>query len=151
MKRIAIVAGGRTPFVKAGKTFKDLGPLKLGNHAVSNLIERYDIDPESIEALAYGVTLPEPGKPNLARELVFESGLPKSIEAQTISSYCITGLRTLTVIADAIASGRIEIGIAGGTDSLSHADPNTFKEPSTGLSMGEHTAQGMEDLTSTPG
>ncbi len=139
MKRIAIVAGGRTPFVKAGKTFKDLGPLKLGNHAVSNLIERYDIDPESIEALAYGVTLPEPGKPNLARELVFESGLPKSIEAQTISSYCITGLRTLTVIADAIASGRIEIGIAGGTDSLSHADPNTFKEPSTGLSMGEHT------------
>ncbi len=139
MKRIAIVAGGRTPFVKAGRAFKDLGPLKLGCHAVSNLIERNDIDPASIEAFVYGVTLPEPGKPNLARELIFESGLPKSIEAQTISSYCITGLRTLTVIADAIASGRIDIGIAGGTDSLSLADPNTFKEPSTGLSMGEHT------------
>ena len=139
MTRIAIVAGGRTPFAKAGKVFKDQGPLKLGIHAVSNLIERYDIDPAAIEALAYGVTLPEPGKPNLARELVFEAGLPKSIEAQTISSYCITGLRTLTVIADAIALGRIEIGIAGGTDSLSHANPNTFQEPSTGLSMGEHT------------
>ena len=87
MTRIAIVAGGRTPFVKAGKAFKDLGPLKLGSHAVSNLIEKYDIDPAAIEALAYGVTLPEPGKPNLARELVFEVGLPKSIEAQTISSY----------------------------------------------------------------
>ena len=139
MRRIAIVAGGRTPFAKAGKAFKDLGPLKLGSHAVSNLIERQDIDPAAIEALVYGVTLPEPGKPNLARELVFETGLPKSIEAQTISSYCITGLRTLTVIADAIALGRIEIGIAGGTDSLSHANPNTFQEPSTGLSMGEHT------------
>ena len=137
--RIAIVAGGRTPFAKAGKAFKDLGPLNLGSHVVSNLIERYDIDPAAIEALVYGVTLPEPGKPNLARELVFEAGLPKSIEAQTISSYCITGLRTLTVIADAIALGRIEIGIAGGTDSLSHANPNTFQEPSTGLSMGEHT------------
>lgn len=138
-RRVAIVAGGRTPFVKAGKAFKDLGPLKLGNHAVSKLIEQQDIDPASIEALVYGVTLPEPGKPNLARELVFEAGLPRSIEAQTISSYCITGLRTLTVIADAIAVGRIEIGIAGGTDFLSHADPNTFQEPSTGLSMGEHT------------
>lgn len=139
MRRIAIVAGGRTPFAKAGKAFKDLGPLKLGSHAVSNLIERQDIDPAAIEALVYGVTLPEPGKPNLARELVFETGLPKSIEAQTISSYCITGLRTLTVIADAIAVGRIEIGIAGGTDFLSQAEPNTFQEPSTGLSMGEHT------------
>jgi len=137
--RIAIIAGGRTPFAKAGKAFKDLGPLKLGSHAVSNLIERYDIDPAAIEALVYGVTLPEPGKPNLARELVFEAGLPKSIEAQTISSYCITGLRTLTVIADAIAVGRIEIGIAGGVESLSHANPDTFQEPSTGLSMGEHT------------
>ncbi len=139
MRRIAIVAGGRTPFAKAGKAFKDLGPLKLGSHAVSNLIERQDIDPAAIEALVFGVTLPEPGKPNLARELVFETGLPKSIEAQTISSYCITGLRTLTVIADAIAVGRIEIGIAGGTDFLSQAEPNTFQEPSTGLSMGEHT------------
>ncbi|MCH8080608.1 MAG: thiolase family protein, partial [Proteobacteria bacterium] len=137
--RIAIVAGGRTPFVKSGKAFNDLGPLKLGNHVVSKLMEKYDIDPDIIEALAYGVTLPEPGKPNLARELVFETGLSKGTEAQTISSYCITGLRTLTAIADAIALGRIEIGIAGGTDSLSHANPNTFQEPSTGLSMGEHT------------
>ena len=67
MPRIAIVAGGRTPFARAGKAFKDLGPLKLGSHALSNLIERYDIDPATIEALVFGVTLPEPGKPNLAR------------------------------------------------------------------------------------
>ena len=137
--RIAIVAGGRTPFVKAGKAFKDLGPLKLGRHAVRSLIEMHDVDPASIEALAYGVVVPEPGRPNLAREIVFEAGLPKSIEAQTISSYCITGLRTLTVISDAIARGRIEIGMAGGTDSLSHSDPNVFGEPTTGLLMGEHT------------
>ncbi len=45
-KRVAIVAGGRTPFVKAGKTFKDLGPLRLGCHAVSGLIERHGIDPD---------------------------------------------------------------------------------------------------------
>jgi len=61
--RIAIVAGGRTPFVKAGKAFKDLGPLKLGRHAVRSLIEMHDVDHANIEALAYGVVVPEPGKP----------------------------------------------------------------------------------------
>ena len=137
--RIAIVAGGRVPFVKSGKAFKDLGPLKLGDHALRGLIQRHDVDPASIEALAWGVVAPEPGRPNLAREIVFGTGLPKAIEAQTISSYCITGLRTLTVIADAIALGRIEVGIAGGADSLSHSDPNMFREPTTGLLMGEHT------------
>ncbi len=138
-RRVAIIAGGRTPFVKAGKAFKDLGPLKLACHTVKGVLERHEIDPEAIESLAYGAVVPEPGRPNLAREIIFEAGLPMSIEAQTISSYCITGLRTLTVIADAIARGRIEVGVAGGVDSLSHSSPDTFREPTTGLSMGEHT------------
>ena len=137
-RRVAIVAGARTPFVKAGKALKDLGPLELARHSVLGLVERHDVDPDSIEALAYGVVVAEPGRPNLAREIIFETGLPKTIEAQTISSYCITGLRTVTTIADVIASGRIEVGIAGGVESVSHADPNALREPSTGLSMGQH-------------
>ena len=137
-RRVAIVAGARTPFVKAGKTLKDLGPLELARHSVLGLVERHDVDSDSIEALAYGVVVAEPGRPNLAREIIFETGLPKTIEAQTISSYCITGLRTVTTIADVIASGRIEVGIAGGVESVSHADPNALREPSTGLSMGQH-------------
>lgn len=138
VNRVAIVAGGRTPFVKSGKAFKDIGPLKLANHTVSGLIEREEIDPEIIEAIAFGTVIPEKGKPNLAREIVFETGLPENIDAQTVSSYCITGMRTMSIISDAIAVGRIEVGIAGGVDSLSLANPNTFIEPSTGLSMGEH-------------
>ncbi len=137
-KRVAIVAGGRTPFVKAGKAFKDLGPLKMATHAVTGLIEVHNVDAATIEAIAFGAVVPEPGKPNIAREVVLEAGLPRSIEAQTVSSYCITGLRSITAIAEGIASGRIEVGIAGGVESLSHADPATFQEPSTGLSMAEH-------------
>ena len=101
-RRVAIVAGVRTPFVKAGKVFKDLGPLELARHSVQGLLERHEVDPEGIEAIAYGVVVPEPGRPNLAREIVFEAGLPKTIEAQTISSYCITGLRTVTTIAESL-------------------------------------------------
>ena len=137
-QRVAIVAGARTPFVKAGKAFASLGPLALAKHAVGGLLERHCVDPVGIEAIAFGAVVPEKGKPNLAREMVLETGLPAGIEAQTVSSYCITGLRTATIIADAIARGRIGCGIAGGVEWLSGADPATFREPTTGLSMGEH-------------
>jgi acetyl-CoA acyltransferase len=137
-RRVAIVAGARTPFVKAGQAFAGLGPLALAKHAVRGLLERHELDPAGIEAIAFGAVVPEPGKPNLAREIVLEAGLPAGIEAQTVSSYCITGLRTATIIADAIGRGRIDAGIAGGVEWLSGADPSTFREPTTGLSMGEH-------------
>src|SRR6266404_4261265 len=137
-KRVAIVAGARTPFVRARKAFASLGPLALAKHAVGGLLERHRVDPEGIEALVFGVVVPEKGKPNLAREIVLESGLPARIEAQTVSSYCITGLRSATIIADAIGRGRISAGIAGGVEWLSGADPATFREPSTGLTMGQH-------------
>ena len=137
-RRAAIVAGARTPFVKAGKNFAGLGPLELSKRAVFGLLERHAVDPDSVEALVHGIVVGEPNKPNIAREIVLETGLPSHIEAQTITSYCITGLRTITGVADAIAAGRIEIGIGSGAEWLSGADPNTFREPSTGLSMGEH-------------
>src|SRR5260370_41621116 len=137
--RVAIVAGTRTPFVKAGKALASAGPSALAKHAVRGLLDRHNVDPEGIEAIAFGAVVPERGKPNLAREIVFEACLPARIEAQTVSSYCITGLRTATIIADAISAGRISAGIAGGVEWLSGSDPSTFKEPSTGLSMGQHT------------
>ncbi len=88
-------------------------------HSVKGLIERHQIDASTIQSLAYAVVIPEPGKPNLPRELVLEGGLPKTVEAQTLSSSCITSLRAVTAIADAIGDGRIDVGIAGGVDSFS--------------------------------
>src|SRR5262249_2896743 len=127
-RRVAIIAGVRTPFVKAGKAFASMGPLALARHAVRGLLERHQVDPAQVDALVLGAVVPERGKPNLAREVVLEERLPSRIEAQTVSSYCISGLRALTSVADAIARGRIEAGIAGGAEWLSGADPATFRE-----------------------
>ncbi|MBI5441765.1 MAG: thiolase family protein [Deltaproteobacteria bacterium] len=124
--------------MKAGTVFAGLGPLALAKHCVVGLLERAEVDADGVDALAYGAVVPERGKPNLAREIVLEAGLPAHVEAQTISSYCITGLRAVTAIAEGIAAGRIECGIAGGVESLSGADPGVFREPSTGLTMGQH-------------
>ena len=138
LQRVAVVAGARTPFVKARTAFEEVSALDLSGYAVRGLLERHDVDPASIEALTWGIVLADPARPNLAREIVFANDLPRSIEAQTLSSYCITGLRTVTSVADAIATGRIEVGIAGGVEQLSRATMDTFREPTTGLSMGEH-------------
>ena len=124
--------------MKSGKAFASLGPAALGKHVVRGLLERHRVDPDAIDAIAFGAVVAERGKPNLAREIVLETDLSPRTEAQTISSYCITGLRTATIIADAISAGRISAGIAGGVEWLSGADPSTFQEPSTGLSMGQH-------------
>jgi acetyl-CoA acyltransferase len=136
--RVAIVAGARTPFVKAGKALASIGPAALAKHAVRGLLDRHRVISDGIDAIVFGAVVPERGKPNLAQEIVFEAGLPPHIEAQTVSSYCITGLRTTTIIAEAISAGRISAGIAGGVEWLSGSDPSTFNEPSTGLSMGQH-------------
>ena len=137
-KRVAIVAGGRTPFVRAGRAFAEIDSLGMAVHAVRGMLDRSGIDPALIESVVFGTMTPDPLKPNLARELVFEAGLPIGAEAQTVASYCITGLRATTVAADAIAGGRIEVALAGGVDSLTRASLDLFREPSTGLTMGEH-------------
>ena len=138
LKRVAIVAGGRTPFIKSGKAFAGLDSLALAAHAVRGMLDRSGVDPALIESVVFGSMTPDPLKPNLARELVFEAGLPIRAEAQTVASYCITGLRAATAVADAIAGGRIDAGLAGGVDSLTRASMDLFREPSTGLNMGEH-------------
>ncbi len=175
--RVAIVAGMRTPFVKAGTVFKDHSPLALGLHAVTGLLEKHRIDPHRVDALTYGIVLVDPRLPNLAREIAFRSGLAASTHALTVSNNCISGIHAVTAIHDSIASGRAEVGIAGGVESMSNPAilfnaeasrlfldlagarslrqrlglalklrPRHFKpalpaiaEPSTGLSMGEHT------------
>ncbi len=137
-KRVAIIAGGRTPFIKSGKAFAEIDSLGMAVHATRGMLDRSGIDPELIESVVFGTMTPDPLKPNLARELVFEAELPIGAEAQTVASYCITGLRATTVVADAIAAGRIGCGLAGGVDSLTRASLDLFREPSTGLNMGEH-------------
>ena len=137
-KRVAIVAGGRTPFIKSGKAFAEIDSLAMAVHATRGMLDRSGIDPELIESVVFGTMTPDPLKPNLARELVFEAELPIRAEAHTVASYCITGLRATTIVADAIAGGRIDVGLAGGVDSLSRASMDLFCEPSTGLHMGQH-------------
>ena len=118
--RVAVVAGRRTPFVKAGTVFKSYTPLELGVHAAKGLMEMHGVDPESVDELVYGIVILDPKIPNIAREIAFGTSLPSSVRAHTVSNNCITGIHAITSIYDSIVHGRTEIGIAGGTESMSN-------------------------------
>lgn len=119
-KKIAIVRGVRTPFVKANAEFREFSSLDLAVHSVKGLIQRVTIDPAEIGHLAYGTVIPDPKIPQLAREIVFASGLPDSLPAHSVSNNCITGIQAITDIANLIELGEIGVGIAGGTESMSN-------------------------------
>ena len=119
MERVAIVGGARTPFVKAGTTLARYSFLELGVHAVKSLVDRLSLDPASIDELIYSTVLLDPRVPNSARQLVLGSELPDTINAHFISNNCISGLVAINMIAEGIMSGRIQTGIAGGSESMS--------------------------------
>jgi acetyl-CoA acetyltransferase family protein len=118
--RVAIIAGMRTPFVKAGTIFKNYSALDLAVHAVKGLISKHRVPPESVDELVFGIVIGDPKIPNLAREIVFKTELPSTARAHTVSNNCITGIHAITAIYDSIVNGRTEIGIAGGTESMSN-------------------------------
>lgn len=117
--RVAIVGGVRTPFVRAGGVFSKYSALDLGKHVVVSCVERLKLDPSTVDELYFGTVLLDPRIPNLAREIILRSGLPKTINGQFIANNCITGLVAASAAADAITSGRIRAALVGGSESMS--------------------------------
>lgn len=184
MARVAIVAGCRTPFVRAAGVFSKYSFLDLGIHAVKSLVSKSAIDPEMIDELVFGTVLLDPRYPNYAREVVLRSGLPKTISAHAISNNCISGLVAANCVRESILAGRIRCGIAAGAESMSrpaltlHPKAEAFwlnlarsktlpqrlaqlikfklkyamplppspKEPTTGLTMGQHCEITTQEL-----
>ena len=176
-QRVAVVGGARSPFAKAGTALKDYSALDLGVHSVHGALEKLQLDPTTVDQLVYGVVIVNPTIPHLAREINFKSQLPSDVQALTITDNCIGGTSAIASVHDAIVTGRAQVGIAGGVESMSnpavlfnkHASrifldaaaaksfgsrvralarlrPSDFKpwsygieEPSTGMTMGEHT------------
>src|SRR3954453_12259984 len=117
--RVAIVAGLRTPFAKQGTAYRDLSALDLGKLVVAELLQRAELDPKQVGQLVYGQVVPSLAAPNIAREIVLGTGLPKSIEAYSVSRACATSIQSMTSAAEAILAGQHDVGVTGGADSAS--------------------------------
>lgn len=121
-RRVAIVHGLRTPFVKCGTLFRNLTSLDLGKMAAVELLNRTEIAPKEIDKVFIGSVLPSVGTPNLAREIALGSGVPASVPAFTVTSACASATQAFTSAVDSILSRDSDVVLAGGADTV-HDSP----------------------------
>ena len=119
-RRVAIVAGVRTPFTRAGTAFKSISAIELGKLCVAELIQRTNLSGTEVEALVFGTVVPSVIAPNIAREVSLMPLLPKGVQAFSVSRACASANQAITDAADQIALGHISVAIAGGAESLSN-------------------------------
>jgi acetyl-CoA acyltransferase len=119
-RRVAIVAGLRTPFARSGTTLKSLSAVELGKRAVAELIQRSEIDGKLVDAVVYGTVVPSVLAPNIAREVSLLPMLPKGVQSFTVSRACASANQAITDGADQIVLGHADVVIVGGAESLSN-------------------------------
>ena len=119
-RRVAIVAGVRTPFARSGTALKNISAIELGKMCVAELIQRTGLDGRQVDALVFGTVVPSVLAPNIAREVSLLPLLPKGVQAVTVSRACASANQAITDAADQIALGHASVVIAGGAESLSN-------------------------------
>lgn len=117
-RRVAVVAGCRTPFCKAGTAFREMSAIDLGVVAVREVVNRAELEPDEIDELIYGTVVHSVTAPNIAREVLLRSGLPARVPAFTVSRACASANQAITSAAESIARGYADVVIAGGAESL---------------------------------
>jgi acetyl-CoA acyltransferase len=118
-RRVAIVAGCRTPFCKAGTDLKYVRAVDLARHAARELLERTNLNPHAVNEVIYGQVVASPLVPNVAREVSLLPQFPKEIPAYTVNRACASSNQAVTAAHDQIAFGHADIILAGGVESLS--------------------------------
>lgn len=134
IKKIAVVNGIRTPFIKAWSSFDRLSAQKLGALCVSELLQRTEIDPNLIDEVIIGCVGQPIDAANVARVISLQAGIPKSKRAYSVNRNCASGFEAITSAVEKISAGLDEIVIAGGAESMSNA-PLVFSKESAGLFM----------------
>lgn len=120
--RAVIVAGVRTPFLRAFTDFTRMDTITLGGAAVAGLLDRTGIAKSEIQAMVWGGVILPSGAPNVAREIALDLRLGAGCEGYTVTRACASGLQAITSAATAIERGEYDVMIAGGSDSTSNAE-----------------------------
>jgi acetyl-CoA acyltransferase len=120
MRRVAIIAGVRTPFCKAGTALKDISAVDLARHATVELVHRTNLDGKLVDEMAFGQVVSSPLAPNLAREVSLLPQFPASIPAASINRACASANSAIAYGTDQISKGYANVVIAGGAESLSN-------------------------------
>jgi len=118
-RRVAIVAGVRTPFAKSGSVFRDVPAVELARYAAKELLYRTEIEGREIDQVIVGQVIASVLTPNVAREVSLLPQLPPGIPAYSLNRACASAAQAITNAADQIGLGNADVVLAGGVESLS--------------------------------
>src|SRR5438270_9401820 len=118
-RRVAVVAGVRTPFTKAGTSLKDARAVDLARYAGRELLERTNLDGTEVDEVIFGQVVPSALVPNVGREVSLLPQFPKEIPAYSVNRACASSNQAISAGHDQIALGNANVVIAGGAEALS--------------------------------
>jgi acetyl-CoA C-acetyltransferase len=139
MPKTAILATARTPFGKLGGALAPLDATELGGKAIECALERAEVKPDQVEHVVMGQVL-QAGQGQIpSRQAQIKGGIPKEVSSETVNKVCASGVRSVVMIDNAIRANDLNVGVAGGMESMSNA-PYLLKEARFGYRMGDAKA-----------
>lgn len=121
IQKVAILGGNRIPFARSNGVYADASNIDMLTAALDGLVTRFDLANKEIGEVVAGTVLKHSRDLNLTREALLSTALPPTTPAYDMSQACGTGLQAVFSVANKIALGIIDSGIAGGTDTTSDA------------------------------
>ena len=139
MPQTVILGAARTPIGKLGGGLAPVDATELGGLAMKTALERADVSPEQVQHVVVGQVI-QAGQGQIpSRQAQIKAGIPKEVSSETINKVCASGMRAAGVIDAAIRAGDLDVGVAGGMESMSNA-PYLLKQARFGFRMGDAKA-----------
>ena len=139
MPKTVILSTARTPIGKLGGGLSSVDATTLGGAAISAALERAEVRPDQVEHVVMGQVL-QAGQGQIpSRQAQIKAGIPKEVSSETINKVCASGVRAVGLLDAAIRAGDLEVGVAGGMESMSNA-PYLLKGARFGYRMGDGAA-----------
>jgi acetyl-CoA C-acetyltransferase len=138
MREIVVLSAVRTPTGKFLGSLKELTAPQLGAIVVGEAVRRAGVDPGAVDECVMGNVVTAGEGQNPARQAALHGGLPDHVAAMTINKVCGSGLKAVMLAAQGIATGDIDIAVAGGMESMSNT-PYLLQRVREGLRMGNGT------------
>src|ERR1700729_3494148 len=139
MPKTVILGAARTPIGKMGGGLSTLDATELGGLAIEAALERSGVEPEQVDHVVMGQVL-QAGQGQIpSRQAQIKGGIPKEVSSETINKVCASGIRSACLLDNAIRVGDLDVGVAGGMESMSKA-PYLLKEARFGFRMGDGKA-----------
>ena len=119
LNEVYILSAVRTPIGKFGGSLASLTAADMGVVATKSALERAGVEPQQVEETIFGNARQAGGGPNPARQISIRSGIPQEVPAYTVNKACASGIKSIALAFQEIATGNLDCALAGGTESMS--------------------------------